>query len=190
MQNGQSSVKFLTLLYFTLDRAPCPMYTSTGCVYRGFCPDFGGRGIFMRSLRTLACVLAFAVAGLPQTNIGSITGTILDPAGAVVPGAKIEVKNSDTGAVYQGGASATGNYVIPVPVGKYSLAVTATGFKKYVRENLVVTVATDVRQDVNLEVGANTETVTVTADAPLLKTESGEISQSVTSNEADDLPVL
>jgi hypothetical protein len=144
----------------------------------------------MKSLAALVCLFAFSLAVFAQTNSGTITGTILDPAGAVVPSAKIEVKNSDTGAVYQGGTSATGNYVIPVPVGKYSLTVTVTGFKKYVRENLVVTVATDVRQDVNLEVGANTETVTVTAEAPLLKTESGELSHSVTSDEANNLPVL
>src|ERR1700689_1270821 len=102
----------------------------------------------MRSLRTLICLLAFAAAIFAQNNQGTITGTISHPAGAVVPNAKIEVKNTDTGAVYQGGTSATGNFVIPVPVGKYSLPVTVTGFKKYVRENLQVTVATDTRQDV------------------------------------------
>ena len=144
----------------------------------------------MRSLKILVCQFAFAAAVFAQTNIGTITGTISDPAGAVVPNAKIEVKNSDTGAVYQGGTSATGNYVIPVPVGKYSLTVTVTGFKKYVRQNLQVTVATDTRQDVNLDVGNVTDTVTVTEAAPLLKTESGELSHTVTADEADNLPVL
>ena len=144
----------------------------------------------MRSLKTLVCLFVFALVAFAQTNIGSITGTISDPAGAVVPNAKIEVKNSDTGAVYQGGTSATGNYVIPVPVGKYSLSVTVTGFKKYVRENLVVTVANDTRQDVALDVGSITDTVTVTENAPLLKTESGELSHSVTSEDANNLPVL
>ena len=108
----------------------------------------------------------------------------------MVPGATIEVKNADTGAVYQGGTSATGNYVIPVPVGKYSLTVTVTGFKKYVRENLVVTVATATRQDVKLEVGAVTDTVTITEATPLLKTESGEVSHNVTIDDANNLPVL
>jgi hypothetical protein len=144
----------------------------------------------MNSLKTVSCLFAFGLAAFAQTNIGSITGTISDPSRAVVPGATIEAKNSDTGAVYQGGASATGNYVIPVPAGKYSLTVNAAGFKKYVRENLTVTVAGDTRQDVALDVGASTETVTVTTEAPLLKTESGELSQVVTSSEADDLPIL
>jgi hypothetical protein len=131
-----------------------------------------------------------AFAAFAQTAGGTITGTVSDPAGAVVPTAMIEAKNVDTGAVYRGGASATGNYVFQVPVGKYELTVTSAGFKKYVRENLVVTVATDVRQDVALEVGANTETVTVNAEAPLLKTESGELSHNVTVDDADNLPVL
>jgi len=148
------------------------------------------KGCFMPSLKTLVGLLAFGSVVFAQTNIGSITGTISDPAGAVVPGAVIEVKNADTGTVYQGGASATGNYVIPVPVGKYSLTVTVTGFKKYVRENLIVTVATNVRQDVKLEVGAVTDTVTVSDAAPLLKTESGEVSHNVTIDDANNLPVL
>src|SRR5579862_7578355 len=141
----------------------------------------------MRTFKPVVCAFALAIAAFGQTNIGSITGTISDPAGAVVPGANIEVKNADTGAVYQGGTSATGNYVIPVPVGKYTLTVTVTGFKKFVRENLIVTVATDTRQDVALDVGAITETVTVTESAPLLKTESGELSHVVSSEEADNL---
>src|SRR5579862_1242465 len=144
----------------------------------------------MRTFKPVVCAFALAIAAFGQTNIGSITGTISDPAGAVVPGAKIEVKNADTNAVYQGGTSATGNFVIPVPVGKYTLTVTVTGFKKYVRENLIVTVATDTRQDVKLEVGAVSETVTVSEQAPLLKTESGEISHNVTMDDANNLPVL
>jgi len=144
----------------------------------------------MRLLLVAGSLMLSAVAAFAQTASGTITGTVSDPAGAVVPTAKIEVKNVDTNAVYQGGASATGNYVIQVPVGKYELTVSSAGFKKYVRQNLVVTVGTDVRQDVALEVGANTETVTVNAEAPLLKTESGEVSHNVTTSDADNLPVL
>ena len=143
-------------------------------------------------MKLRACVfilLIFALGAFAQ-SAGTITGTIEDPAGAVVPGANVEVKNMDTGQVYKGGASGTGNFVIPVPVGKYELSVTVTGFKKFVRQNLEVVVATDTRQDVNLTVGAVTDTVTVTESAPLLKTESGEISHTVSVSDADNLPVL
>ncbi len=143
----------------------------------------------MRIRNCVILLFILALAAFSQ-SIGSITGTIEDPAGAVVPGAPVEVKNMETGAVYKGGASSTGNFVIPVPVGKYELSVTVTGFKKFVRQNLEVVVATDTRQDVNLTVGAVTDTVTVNESAPLLKTESGELSHIVTVNEADNLPLL
>src|SRR5580704_5216645 len=106
----------------------------------------------MRLRYCVICVFLCALAAFSQ-SIGTITGTIEDPAGAVVPGAPVEVKNMETGAVYQGGASSTGNFTIPVPVGKYELSVTVTGFKKFVRQNLDVLTATDTRQDVNLTVG-------------------------------------
>ena len=136
------------------------------------------------------CLFVLALGAFAQTDRGTITGTISDPAGAVVPNAKIEVKNTETGALFAGGTSATGNYVVAVPAGRYELSVTVPGFKKYIRQNLQVTVATDVRQDVMLEVGAATESVTVEEAAPLLKTESGELSHNVTVNDADNLPVL
>ena len=145
----------------------------------------------MRTLSVLVLLLVLSTGAFAQVSTGTITGTIEDPAGAVVPGAPVEVKNVDTGAVYKGGASATGNYVIQaLPAGKYQLTVSVTGFKKFVRENLQVVTATETRQDVNLTVGAVTDTVTVTESAPLLKTESAEISHTVTSEEADNLPVL
>ncbi len=79
----------------------------------------------------------------------------------MVPNAKIEVKNSASGAVFSGGTSSTGNFIVAnLPAGTYSLTVTADGFKKYVRENLTVTVATDTRQDVNLTIGAPSEVFT------------------------------
>ncbi len=145
----------------------------------------------MRS--ALICSLALLLTGglFAQTDRGSITGTIADPAGAVVPNAKIQIKNQDTGAVYDGGTSATGNYIVAnLPVGNYSLTVELPGFKKYVRDNIRVAVAVDTRADVNLQVGNNTEVVEVTEAAPLLKTESGEVSHTVTSDQADQLPVL
>ncbi len=143
----------------------------------------------MLSRKTLICPLMFASAVSPKP-ISAPLPVPFPTRGCGCAWRKIEVKSADTGAVFQGGASATGNYVIPVPVGNYSLTVTVTGFKKYIRQNLIVTVATATRQDVKLEVGAVTETVTTATEAPLLKTESGELSHSVTSEDANNLPVL
>ncbi len=142
----------------------------------------------MRTFASLVCLILVAAVAFAQ--IGStITGTITDPSGAVVPNAPLQVKNTDTGAVFAGGTSATGNFVIVVPPGTYELTVKQPGFKQVVLKNLLVGAETSVRQDVKLEVGGATEVVTVTDTAPLLKTESADISQNFTIDRVDNLPV-
>src|SRR5215469_14791856 len=142
------------------------------------------------SKRIAAFMMLAAATAFAQSNQGTITGTISDPAGAVVPAAVISVRNSETGVVYQGGTSNTGNYVIPVPAGTYEITVTVPGFKKFVQSNVQVIVATDTRKDVTLQVGEATESVTVADSAPLLKTESGEMSHLVEVKDVVELPLL
>jgi hypothetical protein len=132
-----------------------------------------------------------AVAAFAQTDRGTITGTISDPAGAVVPNAPIEAKNVATDAVYTAASSATGNYTIAqLPVGTYTLSVTVAGFKKYIRTGIIIEVAGIDRVDATLEVGAPTESVTVNAETPMLKTESTEVSYNIASSTLDDLPIM
>jgi hypothetical protein len=136
-------------------------------------------------------VLLLASAAFAQTDRGTITGTVLDPAGAVVPNATIEAKNAATSETYNAGSTGTGNYTLAsLPAGTYELTVNATGFKKYVRPGVTVQVAETSRVDATLEVGATTDTVTVNAEAPLLKTESGELSHQIDYTEADSIPLF
>jgi hypothetical protein len=108
----------------------------------------------MRSLKIAVCLLAVVWVAMSQSDRGTITGTIADPAGAVVPNAAVQIRNVETGAVYQAGASATGNYTLgQLPAGLYELSVDVPGFKKYVRQNITVEVAQTYRVDVVLEVG-------------------------------------
>lgn len=145
----------------------------------------------MRSLRFSVGVLVCACAVYGQTDRGTITGTVSDPAGAVVANAAVDARNTATGANYSAASSATGNYTIAqLPVGTYDLAVSAPGFKKYLRPGITVEVAGTARVDATLEVGANTESITVEAEAPLLKTESGEVSYNFATQTLDDLPIL
>ena len=145
----------------------------------------------MRFWRVLFCLGAAVLAAWAQTDRGTITGTVSDPAGAVVANAAIEARNVATGAVYPVASSGTGNYTIAqLPAGAYELSVTVPGFKKYVRGGLQVEVAGTLRIDVTLEVGQATESVTVEAAAQMLKTEGGDVSTNVATQTLDDLPIL
>jgi hypothetical protein len=145
----------------------------------------------MRSLVVTAGIFLFAWAAFAQGDRGTITGTISDPAGAVVANASIEARHIETGTVYDTSSTTTGNYTLAqLPAGTYEVSVTVPGFKKFVRSGLTVQVAATVRVDIGLEVGAATESVTVQADAALLKTESGELSHNVTTDTVDNLPIL
>ncbi len=147
---------------------------------------------FVRTLiSTFGVFLLVASASFAQTDRGTITGTILDPAGAVVPNAAVVVKNTETDGVFTAASTNTGNYTLAsLPAGTYELEVTASGFKKFVRPGIQVQVAETVRADANLQIGAATDTVTVNAEAPLLKTESGELSHQIDYGRADDLPIF
>ena len=144
----------------------------------------------MRS-RIILGVLFLSAAVFAQSDRGTITGTVSDPAGAVVASAAVEAQNTGTGAVYPVQATGTGNYTIPqLPAGTYQITVTVPGFKKFVRTGLVIQAAQTIRVDAALEVGNATESVTVEAAAPLLKTESGELSNTIATETMNTLPLL
>ena len=148
-------------------------------------------GLAVKTLLRSVGIFLLASAAFAQSDRGTITGTLSDPAGAVIASGAIEAKNTGTGALYPTVSSGTGNYTIPqLPAGTYDLTVTVPGFKKYVREGLQVEVAANLRIDVALEVGSNTESITVEAAATLLKTEGGEISHNVSTETLDELPIL
>ncbi len=143
------------------------------------------------SLRLIA-LLGLAVSlAFGQGATGTITGTVIDPTGLVVPGATVSAKNIDTGANYSAASTTAGNYAIPnLPVGNYEITATAQGFKTYTHTNLVIAATQVLREDITLEIGAATETVTVAAEASLLKTESGDVAHNVTLEQTLDLPFM
>jgi hypothetical protein len=142
-------------------------------------------------LITALCLILACGLVVAQTSRGTITGTVADPAGAVIPGATVEAKNTETGGVYQAATTATGNYTLSeLPAGVYQLSTSVSGFKQYLRIGITVMAAQVLRIDIALQVGNIAETVTVNADAPLLKTETGDLSHNVASERLDNLPVL
>ena len=143
----------------------------------------------MRRFATLLGVVCLLAGGVWAQQLSSITGQVTDPAGAAIPGASIEIRNTDTGVIYKSGVSATGNYTVSLTLGTYEVTVTSAGFKKFVRSGVMVPAETDVRVDAQLEVGQITESVTVIAESPVLKTESAEVSYNVDVSTLDNLPV-
>ena len=145
----------------------------------------------MRLLFLASFLLLCAGAAFAQSDRGTITGTITDTSGAIIANAPVGARHLETGAVFQTASTDTGNYtLVQLPVGPYELNVTVAGFKKYLRAGLNVQVAQTIRIDVALEVGAASEAVTVTADASLLKTESGDVSHNIQVGDLDTLPML
>src|ERR1019366_8500970 len=126
-------------------------------------------------MRLLLISTILTVVAFGQSDRGTINGTLTDPTGAVIPAARVVVQNVETGLTYETTTTPTGNYTLAsLPSGTYSLSVEAVGFKRFTQTGIAVQVAQTGCIDVKLEVGASTESVTVTANAPLLKTDSGE----------------
>ena len=145
----------------------------------------------MRQVSLLSLLLLCASVGFGQTGLATITGTITDQSGAPVANAPVEVRSSDTGTTFKGASSNTGNYTVTqLPVGDYELSVTVSGFKKYTHTNLHLAAGQTIGEDITLQVGQSTESVTVSAEASLLQTESAEVSGNFTLKQLDDLPLL
>src|ERR1700722_2933790 len=149
----------------------------------------------MRSLSVAAvslfCLLALTSLAFGQGGTGTITGTVTDPTGLAVAGANVEAKNIETGVVYAGASTAAGNYAIAnVPVGTYELTVKVPGFKTYAHTNLSIAATQVLKEDIPLEVGSTTESITVEVQASLLQAETGDVTHNVTLEQMDDLPLL
>ena len=145
----------------------------------------------MKLLNLALCAAIGAGSLYAQTALATITGRVSDPTGAVVANAPVTVTNRGTGQVSNAATSATGNFTVSqLPVGDYDLTVTVPGFKTYTHANFHLGAAQTMREDVPLQVGNAAESVTVSAESSLLKTESSEVAQNVTLSQLNDLPVL
>ncbi|MCX6631336.1 MAG: carboxypeptidase-like regulatory domain-containing protein [Candidatus Solibacter sp.] len=143
----------------------------------------------LRTALLLALITACAMGQAART--GTLVGTVTDSSGAVIPAAQVTVKNVDTAFVSKGETNAEGGYYIPfLAVGSYELKVEAAGFKAFVQTGIQLRAAEVPRIDVRLDVGAATESVQVTGGAPLLETETSQVSQTVEHQTIEQLPIM
>ena len=140
------------------------------------------------SLAILALLLISAGTRAGAQETSSITGTVTDPSGAVVPGAKVTATQNETGTTQSSVTNGDGLYQIPgLAVGHYDLKVTANGFATFERSGIVVNAAQALREDATLKVGTNAQTVTVQAAALQVQSESNEISTLISGQQVRDI---
>jgi hypothetical protein len=125
-----------------------------------------------------------------QLTEGTIVGTVTDASGAVVSGAKVSVKNVGTDLVIAETTDSSGFYRVPhLAPGKYQIRVEKPGFKAAIVDDLVVSVNVVTRADVSVTLGTATESVTVLATIPLVQTEEGRLTETLSTQEITELPL-
>src|SRR5262245_48363145 len=141
-----------------------------------------------RAAAVLSCLLLATIASA-QVTTGDIVGRVTDESGAVLPGATVTVDNVGTHEIRTTVTSATGDYVVNLlPIGSYQVRVELESFRA--QESRVDLRSSErIRVDARLAIGAISDTVQVSAEAPLLQTDSSTVSTLVTQNEVQDLPV-
>lgn len=138
----------------------------------------------------LAAVIATSFAHA-QLSTASLSGTVTDPTGAVVPNATIVLTQTSTNFTRSSVTKADGSFHEEfLPVGTYSVQVTAPGFKKLERSGIVLAVMQSAILNLTLEMGSASETIDVTADAPLVNTSDSTLGSSVSNERIDNLPLV
>jgi len=142
------------------------------------------------TLTYLFFLLAQTHFAFGQVDEGSINGTVLDPTGAVVPGAAVTLLNKDQGLSLERTTNDSGVYIFsPVRIGHYTITVTAAGFSKTTQANLTLAVGQNMQVNVELKTGAASTTVEVNTEPPQLETDESSVGQVVTERTINSLPL-
>jgi Carboxypeptidase regulatory-like domain/TonB dependent receptor-like, beta-barrel len=135
-------------------------------------------------------LFTFSLTAFAQSDRGAVVGTVKDPNGAVVVGAKVTLTNLENGEVRESKTSNEGNYSAQeLKAAPYTIAVEAQGFKTATIERVQVAVQITRRADFTLEIGTLGESVTVSSDAPVLQTDSPVQQSNVTEKQVRELPL-
>ena len=149
------------------------------------------------SCRKFSCIFAFLLLGLllpsrvlSQVDMGSVSGTVKDPSGGVIPGATVTLTNEGTGISISTTSGSVGEYTFsPVKIGRYSVSAEIKGFQKVRQKNVTVDVQQKVVVDLSLPVGQSIETVIVDAAPPALQTQEASVGQVVEAEAINALPL-
>ena len=140
-----------------------------------------------RKIQVCLCLCALALPLLAQQE-ATMLGTVADPTGAAVPSATVIVTNTATGVSRSATTGADGSYRFsPLEVGTYSLSVKSGGFKAFLRTGIILNVSATVREDVSLTLGAATESMTVTAEAVQVQSDTNQQGNIITQSQIENL---
>ena len=129
---------------------------------------------------------AYAQGATTQT----LSGSVVDASGAVIPGADVAAKHSGTGTVTNAVSNSEGLFSIPsLPIGTYTVTVTLQGFKTVVIQNVVLSSAGQANVKATMEVGGVAEQVTVSSSSEIVQTQTSGVSQTVNTNQILKLPI-
>ena len=146
--------------------------------------------VLRRLALAFALVAALATSVLGQAFTASVIGTITDGDGGVLPGVTVTVTNNATGQARTAVSDEAGRYSMPLlPPGTYRIGAELTGFKTAVRDAVRLEVNQQQRADFTLEIGAISEQITVTAELPIVQTNTATVGTVVSSKEAQELPL-
>ncbi|MCC6588064.1 MAG: TonB-dependent receptor [Bryobacterales bacterium] len=138
----------------------------------------------------LAALLSFSVVVQAQQTTGTVTGTVADQSGAVLPKVQVKLTNTRTNVVYQTETDTAGVYSLPfLPAGNYQLIGTATGFKTASVQPFDLQVGQTARVDLRFEIGEVTQAVEVSAATSALQTESASVGAVIDASKIVDLPL-
>ncbi len=144
----------------------------------------------LTTLVTVAGLVLAPAAADAQILYGSVTGTVKDAQGALIPGATVTIVNKDTNLTRETVSSPDGSYTLAnVLAGPYDVKVALTGFRETVRTNVPVTIGQIARVDFTLEVGSLSESITVASDAQLLQTDKADVHTELKSTEITSMPL-
>jgi hypothetical protein len=148
--------------------------------------------LFAQSLWLLAMLMFAGLTSIrAQQTTGSIVGTVKDQTGAVINTATVKATNLDTGFSRLAQTNGYGEYRIDyLPVGRYTVGVAAASFKHFVQENIDLNVDQTLTLEVILSIGAQSETVTITAAPPLVNTSTAELGATIEGAEIVGLPLV
>ncbi len=148
------------------------------------------RGKLRLLVMLMSAGLLIPLALYGQTVTATLTGTITDQSGAVIPGVTVKAQNQGTQLEYSAQTNETGVYKIPfIPIGTYVVSAELTGFKKAVTNPIRLEVNQTARVDLKLEIGQLSDTVSVTGVSPILQSETTEVGAVITGNTTVSLPL-